>query len=597
MCGIAGSVAGQTSARERWVRQATETMTHRGPDAGGLARFDACTLGHRRLRILDLSEAADQPMANEDASVWVAFNGEIYNHAELREELRRSGHEFRTGTDTEVLVHLYEESGTRMVQRLRGMFGFAIWDERRRTLMLARDRLGIKPLYYRRDGQELKFASEARSLAGGAGLDLPAVAGYLRLGWVPGPGTIFEGVRELEPGHLLTWEAGETTVTRWWSPRPGPATSDLRGVLKDSFSRHLVSDVPVGLFLSAGVDSAALAHLAVQAQSDLKALTVCFDSGPDEAGEAAALAGRLGLSHTEVRIKGGDVLEDLERIVADMDQPTVDGVNNWVISRAARKSGLTVALSGLGGDELFGGYSTFGKVPMLAAAGRAAGMIPPSLRRRAAELAAGRATSHSVRRAAGAIAEGGWAEAYASMRGVTGADEHRRLVPWAGGGLGETWSQVKEDGLGAVTGLELHNYLPYQLLRDTDAMSMAHGLEVRVPLLDDEVVSCALGLQPGGPRGKRVLAEAVDPSLIPLTTLKKRTFTLPFDAWLHGPLQEPARAALDTLAGCGLGIEAREVDAIWSRYRSGRTHWRTVWSMVVLGLWIEGRRSAGGPPG
>lgn len=553
-----------------------------------------CSLGHRRLRIIDLSDAADQPISNEDSTVWVVFNGEIYNFVELRAELERAGHRFRSATDSEVLVHLYEQEGSRLVERLRGMFAFAVWDERQQTLLLARDRLGIKPLYYRQEGAELSFASEARSLSSASyGLNPEALAGYLRLGWVPGSQTIFNGVQELPPGHLLAWKDGKTTLSRWWTPHvPAEAGPPLKEVLRDAFARHLVADVPLGLFLSAGVDSAALAYLAAQTGSNVETLTVSFDTGPDEAAEAAALSKQLGLRHTDVHLKGTDVLENLSSIVAGMDQPTVDGVNSWVISRAARRSGLTVALSGLGGDELFGGYSTFRRVPVLAAAGRAAGIIPASLRRKGAEAVIRRSRSHPLRRAAGAVAEGGWAEAYASMRGVTGPDEFRRLVPWAkeNGLEGLSFSSA-EDGLEPVTELELSNYLPQQLLRDTDAMSMAHSLEVRVPLLDDEVVASALSLRAldRSSFGKRRLAEAVDPALVPLTALPKRTFTLPFEDWLRGPLKEPAREALDRLGNRGLGIDSTESEAIWARHTRGREHWRTVWAMVVLELWVDAR--------
>lgn len=594
MCGIAGQAGGDPRLRQLWVEKATASLVPRGPDAGGSRTFGSCTLGHRRLRIIDLSTAADQPMSNEEGTVWVCFNGEIYNFAELRHDLERSGHRFRSSSDTEVLVHLYEQEGANMATRLRGMFAFAVWDERTGRLLLVRDRLGIKPVYYRQDATRLGFASEARCLAGSrSDLDPAAVAGYLRLGWVPGDQTIFSGVRELPAGHLLEWENGRTTLRRWWQAGSGSSAPELREVVRSAFSRHLTADVPVGLFLSAGVDSTALAHLAAEAGADLQTLTVSFDSGTGEAEEAAATAQRLGLAHTEVRIAGAEVPDWMDSIVGAMDQPTVDGVNTWVISRAAREAGLTVALSGLGGDELFRGYSTFRRVPKLAAAARVAAIIPRPVRRRMARAAAAGPGGHALRRAAGAIAEGGWPEAYAAMRGVTGPGEFRRLLPGAASGGLDRLRPIEEGGPDEVTQLELTNYLPHQLLRDTDAMSMAHGLEIRVPLLDDEMVHWCLGrASAGAGPTKRHLAGAVDPALVALTQTRKRTFTLPFESWLHGPLQETARNSLDRLAGRGLGIDLTELAALWSGHNRGRVNWRTIWALVVLDRWMEQGESA-----
>lgn len=577
-------------------------LAHRGPDASGLRTFERCTLGHTRLRIIDVSVAGDQPMANEDGTIWVVFNGEIYNFPELRAALVAAGHRFRSGTDTEVLVHLYEEHGAALAERLRGMFAFAVWDEPRQRLVLCRDRLGIKPLYYRSEGAQLSFASEVQALAEPAEpLDTAALADYLRLGWIPGPATVRLDIRELPPGHSLTWEAGTFRLARYSPPLfSGPRTSApspaaLGEVLGDAVARHMVADVPVGVFLSSGVDSAVVARLASRCSPGVRAYTVGFDTGPDEVGEATLLAEQLGIDHTVVRITGRDVLSSLDCVIATMDQPTVDGVNSWIISRAVRQAGLVVALSGLGGDELFGGYSTFRHVPRLAAAARGARVLPARLRGLPEALAATASrTAHSRgRRALEAVAYGGWATAYGAVRGPYGRRELEAVWPRVrsaehtpptegvdGGQLGG-WARVGR--------LELANYLPFQLLRDTDCMSMAHALEVRVPLLDDEVVSLAVaGMRADGESWTKArLVSAVDPALHRLAQRPKQTFTLPFDHWMRGELQERVLASLVTLGEAGLGFDRRALTELWYGFGRRQVGWRTLWALAVLGMWLD----------
>ena len=593
MCGIVGTVTAAPAAGGRWVASSLPALAHRGPDASGTRSFAAgCELGHTRLRILDLSPAGDQPMSNEDGTVWTVFNGELYNHRELRADLVRRGHVFRSSTDTEVLVHLYEEEGPRLATALNGMFAFAIWDTRTEELLLCRDRLGIKPLYTRMAGGDLRFASEASVLADGGAVDAGSVSAYLRLGWVPGPRTIFAGVEELPPGHVLRWRHGRVTYERYWSarsPAPSPADdAELRSVLADAVRRQLVADVPVGIFLSAGVDSAVLARLAGATGEPVAGYTVAFDVAEDESAEAAALAARVGIGHTVVPVRSTEVPRSLERIVAAMDQPTVDGVNSWVISRAVRDAGLTVALSGLGGDELFRGYSTFRHVPRLAAAGRVGSRTPAPLRRAALRaLAAGRIRHSRGRRALEAVLQGGAAAAYGSVRGLFAPGELTAL--WPGAPPPRALVHAGEgaaDPVATVGQLELANYLPYQLLRDTDAASMAHSLEVRVPLLDDEVVGLVLR-SPG--LTKADLVRAVDPSLAWLAERRKRTFTLPFDVWMRDTLRDQVHDAVGTLGDGPLGFDRAALVALLGAFEAGRAGWRPVWALAVLGLWMEHR--------
>ena len=541
-------------------------------------------------------------MSNEDGAVWTVFNGEIYNFRELRTELQAKGHRFRSGTDSEVLVHLYEEHGTGLAERLRGMFAFAIWDERAQRLVLCRDRLGIKPLYYRVEGRRLSFASEVQALAEpGEALDIAAIEGFLRLGWIPGPGTVRVGVRELPPSHSLVWETGVVRLARY-SPAPfdgpavpAPSAAGLGEALADAVARHLVADVPTGVFLSSGVDSVVVAGLAARCAPGIRGYTVGFDTGPDEAPEAAALARRLGIDHSVVRIAGADVLGSLDRTIADMDQPSVDGVNSWVISRAVREAGLVVALSGLGGDELFGGYSTFRHVPRLEAAGRKARRVPGAVRGLPDTVAAmaPRLAHSRARRATEAVISGGWEPAYAAVRGLYGERELHALWPEAGGACPAPLVTGGTDELrgpqATVGRLEMCNYLPFQLLRDTDCMSMAHALEVRVPLLDDEVVRLAVaGMRAGGATWTKAgLVNAADPTLDFLAQRPKQTFTLPFDRWMRGPLKERVLDGLMTLGESGLGFDRRALTELWYGYQMDRVGWRPLWAMAVLGMWIQ----------
>lgn len=610
MCGIAGLVSNEPAARQ--VESAVGYLRHRGPDARGVRQWTGCVLGHTRLRILDLSPDADQPMSNEDETVSVVFNGEIYNYVELRRELQALGHRFRTRTDTEVLVHLYEEHGERLVEHLRGMFAFAIWNHRDQRLILARDRLGIKPLYYRTDEGNLAFASEVRALVRPCdSVDPTSVCAFLRLGWVPGPRTVISGVSELPAGHLLVWQDGQRRIARHWSPElrptgPPPALGELTESLISAAHRHLVADVPVGLFLSSGVDSVAVGRLVGQAEPDLRAFTVSFTGENDEAAAAAELSHRLGLRHTVVPVDGPDVLTSLPQFVSDMDQPTVDGLNSWVVSRAVRAEGIVVGLSGLGGDEIFGGYSTFRRVPRLQRGAQALAWIPERLRF-LADAGVGRvdALAHSrARRALEALADGGPGTSYAAVRGLFGANELTALWPPAAsvpdmalvhGGAGRIAPAQN------VTQLELTNYLPFQLLRDTDCMSMAHALEVRVPLLDDAVVDVVLRRQASDAPSwtKSDLLTAIDPVFAEVASRPKQTFTLPIDQWLRGPLRQTAFSALISLGEASLGFDRRQLTSLWSAFDSGRAGWRPVWSLVILSLWLHhniGNGLAGHPP-
>lgn len=594
MCGLIGSI-GRPEPTDEQLREALQRLQHRGPDAASGRTFllgdVPCYLGHTRLRIIDLSDKADQPVPNEDGRVWVVYNGEVYNHPELRRRLEMKGHRFRSSADTEVLVHLYEEVGgdvPDMLRQLRGMFAFALLDLDKHRLIMARDRLGIKPLYWTRRSDGLAFSSEIRALVASGlssgSLNEAAVAEYLTWGVVPGPSTIVQGVAELPPGSYLDYERADLRLVRWWSgyddARDERFEADsLTEALRHSVDTQLVSDRPVGIFLSSGIDSSAVAKTAA-AIAPVKTLTVAYGE-TDEAAAAGAFASEHGTEHETVHVTGSDVAARIPNIIASMDQPTVDGVNSWIVSRAAHESGLVVALSGLGGDEIFGGYPSFSVVPRLARLQRAIRVVPPALRDRAVRSLSLRSPGGRATRALSG--SGSFSGAYRSFRGLFAPQELPFTRP-ASSDAAKDEDLIDVEPAHAVMLLESDHYLRNQLLRDTDQMSMAHSLEVRVPLLDECLIQSALALPPAELRapGKRALASAagIDPAA------EKRGFTLPFDEWIRGPLRQFTRDSLltDDLPFGNLldgGFRRR----LWSAFENGRVHWSRPWAVVVLRHW------------
>ena len=602
MCGIFASVGERLEASDAVLR----ALHHRGPDASGEEHAWPGTLLHTRLRIIDLSPAADQPLRNEDGSVRALFNGEIYNWRELRERMVARGHRMRSDSDGEVLVHLYEEEGEDMVLSLRGMFAFVVCDEGSGIVLAARDRLGIKPLYYAKGSRSLTLASELRALrAAGtvsSRVDPGAMASYLIMGSVFPPGTIYEGASELPPGHVLRWKDGETDVRQYWSPpdrRDGVdiagAAEELRAALEDSVQRHLVADRPVGVFLSGGVDSAAVASLARRSNERVSAFTLTFREDRHEGDEAASAALHLGMEHLQVQVEGSSLAADLPSVIGAMDQPTSDGVNTWLVCRAAREAGLVVALSGLGGDEMFHGYPSFRLGPRLA----------PWLRRTPQALASwprgvgrwtGRTTTRLSRIADGAFEATPIEGAYRAIRSLMPIAFLRRL---AGGDLLEAAEAFRlpagpldeADPGRSIALLEARHYMRCQLLRDTDQMGMAHSMEVRVPLIDDRVTELALGLPTAVVEAdgqKSLLTRALGDILPPGTAGRpKRGFTLPFEAWLRGPLSPFLTEALASEELPLARTFRRPVRLqLLEAFRAGRVHWSGPWAVAVLRAWM-----------
>lgn len=614
MCGLNGIFAyGQTAAavnRDELIR-VRDSMAARGPDGSGCWISDDGRLGlaHRRLAIIDLTEAGAQPMHAVDGAQVITFNGEIYNHLILREELEREGVLFRSHSDTEVLLHLYRKHGPSMVGRLRGMFAFALWDARERQLLLARDPHGIKPLYYANDGNTIRFASQVSSLIAGEGVDTRAdpagAVGFLLWGSVPEPFTLYKGASLLPAGSTLvvSQSRGLGQPVRYWKisdalrlslhtasaiPK-GQERAYLREQLLDSVRAHLLADVPVGAFLSAGLDSSTLVGLAREVSTTrLQTLTLSFDdlqgTQHDECPAATEIARHLDVDHECIVLSAGAQEDELERFFAAMDQPTIDGINTWFVSRAARQAGLKVALSGVGGDELLGGYATFEHVPRIRAqASTSPWRHAPSLYRHVHDLLG--ASLNWPANNAGIPGYGSTASgAYHLSKGVFMPWELRHVL--SAETLREGLNTLMEhdaahadsfddlNDFAQVACLESIRYMRNQLLRDTDWVSMAHSLEIRTPLVDHRLTESILGLAASGRlgSGKQMLPQTL-PNSLPGSVLDrpKSGFVVPTWRWLRHHAGLEAWKSVPLLKQTRLSDSRRWAYTLLSRHPAGRT--------------------------
>ncbi len=614
MCGINGIYAWDDRAPPADREEVLRTRDHmraRGPDGCGLwlSPDRRVALAHRRLAIIDLSEAGAQPMASEDGRYTVSFNGEIYNYPQLRSQLEAEGVRFRSHSDTEVLLHLYRRDGEAMLGHLRGMFAFAIWDAATRRLFLARDPYGIKPLYYADAGGSFRFASQVKALrAGGAidaELDPAGTAGFLMWGSVPEPYTLYRAVRMLPAGSAMSVDAGGASEPRpYWdlaevilraraaaaSIAPGTEREVLREALLDSLRAHLIADVPVGAFLSAGLDSSTVVGLATEVSGgtvETITLTCAEFKGKltDELPMARQIAAHFGARHTGVSVETEDMEADLPNFLDAMDQPTIDGVNTWFVSKAAAEAGLKVILSGVGGDELLGGYATFSELPQRMSASapwlRVPGLAP--LHHAACRMLAPLLPAITPKTAGFLICGGSYEGAYRLQRGL--------FMPWeldsvldadfarAGAQILAADEAARRDKAGRLEGfarlveLESCRYMRNQLLRDTDWAGMGHSLEIRTPLVDSVLTERVVGLSVSGRLGgnKAMLPQAL-PTALPQAVLDrpKTGFTVPIWKWLR---------------------HSQAVDA-WKRIaplRATRVHDYNRWAFSILAHFPEAR--------
>ncbi len=631
MCGICGAITTNGGRiDEAILRRMTDVMTHRGPDESGVylrqATGPSVGLGHRRLSIIDLSEAGRQPLSNEDGTVWLVFNGEIYNYPELRKELEGKGHRFRSNTDSEVIVHLYEEEGETCARRLAGMFAFAVWDERTETLVLSRDRIGIKPLVYRHDGGAFLFASEIKSILQHPGvekrIDWQALGLYLTFNYIPAPWSIFQGIRKLLPGQTLCFRGGALSVTEYWNiDRKGDSARGEAGLeeqkallfetLDAAVQGHMVADVPVGAFLSGGIDSSIVVGLmARHSPRPVQTYTIGFADMPlfDERAYAREVARFHGTEHREFALTARDVLEAVPAVLESFDEPFADSsaLPTYIVSRETARS-VKVALSGDGGDELFAGYRMYtgerwASLYTLIPGALRRGLIEPL----AAALPDSRETllTDYARRAKKFIRGAGqpferrflaWNEIFDRAA----REELLRERPEVYAGLGEEILRERlrerdDDAVNRMLYADVKESLPGDMLKKVDHMSMLNSLEVRVPFLDHRVCELAFSISGGrklrNGRGKFILVETFKDLLPPmLHNRPKWGFEMPISAWLRNELGGLIDETLEAGRLSRQGIfDAQAVARLVEDFRERRRDpsWQ-LWNLMAFQVWHE----------
>jgi asparagine synthase (glutamine-hydrolysing) len=621
MCGICGVAGGDSPAGRDLVQRMCSAMVHRGPDDEGIVQLDGVTLGMRRLAIIDL-ENGNQPMHNEDSTVWVVQNGEIYNHLELRRELIAAGHLFRTHADTEVLVHGYEEWGDEMVERLNGMFAFAILDRRKDLVFLARDRVGIKPLHYAAGGGRLVFASELKALLCDPALhgevDPVALDAYLAYEFVPSPLSIVRGISKLEPGHTLSWSAGDHSLRRYWAPQLNidGATSDrsldaeceeLRSVLRESVRKELISDVPLGVFLSGGIDSSAVAAMMKQLGGEVKSFSVGFaDRSFDESAYARLVADDLGTDHHELTVEPSMLLDLIPKLPALLDEPLGDAsiMPTYLLSAFTRRH-VKVALGGDGGDELFAGYPTlqahrlagyYMRTPRLVRHG----IVEPIVRR----LPVSRSNLSFDFRAKRFVGGASYplAERHQRWMGSFSAEERASVLSrdvrsrlGSDGAVPAAKTESAGDPLNQVLLLDMRLYLENDILVKLDRASMMASLEGRVPLLNNDFVEYAsrlpLNMKLRGLSSKFLFKRALR-GVLPdrILNRSKKGFGIPIARWFRGPLKEQMLSVLapDRLAREGFFDPVAVRKLIDEHLAGRRDHRKQLWTLFAFQLWHEG---------
>jgi asparagine synthase (glutamine-hydrolysing) len=613
MCGIAGILQFNGTVPAGAIRLMTEAMAHRGPDAMNFFEEDRLALGHRRLSIIDLSTAADQPFTDPSGRYVMVFNGEIYNYREVK--LLLPDHPFHTTSDTEVLLAAYLTWGADFLEHMRGMFALAIWDRQEKTLFLARDRMGVKPLYYYNDGNCLVFASEIRAiLASGLvakRLNQAALLEYFSFQSVTGPDSLIEGIRELEAGSWRKLSGNKTAAKRYWdvtrtsvdfdfADKTGVKTR-VNELMLQSVKRRLVSDVPVGAFLSGGIDSSAIVGLMAQAGPDRpNTFNIAFNEAEfDESHYAELIAKKFNTNHTRLLLKPTDFLTELQNALDAMDTPSGDGINTYVVSKAIRKNGMTVALSGVGGDELFAGYPIFKQYSTLRQLGFlwklpqglrnvAAGFLPGSLHGRSGRI------KQLLRSPSCSI------EAfYPVFRQILSPELIGELTSLSYDGSAVDKELTKRCGnidrlpqLSQVSVAEYLGYTQHTLLKDTDQMSMAVSLEVREPFFDQDLVEFVLAVPDGLKEPtypKSLLVESLAP-LLPgeIVHRKKQGFLFPWSFWLKNELRGFCEEKINNMAGRPF-INGPRLISYWQNFLAGDrdTRWAEIWLFVVLEYWLE----------
>ena len=628
MCGIAGILDNNSKiSPERLAngfQMLLDALEHRGPDDRGEVKIKGknglnLNLGHQRLSIIDPSQGGHQPMSNNDSTLWISTNSEIYNYRELRDDLEHE-YNFRSKSDTEVLLRSYEVWGLDCLKKIRGMFAFAIWDDTNNKLILARDRIGIKPLYYFSKNNIFVFSSELRSILASKidkpGINPTGIFQYLSYGRMGSIDSILDSIMELPPGHFLVADKHGIKVQKYWDPfnenklkqSPTKIVQRIGSCLDEVARQHLVSDVPIGAFLSGGIDSSAVVSmLTANTSAPIRTISVTFqDKDYDESKYSSLFANRLGTNHHELLLSERDLIKNLSPALASMDQPTVDGINTYMISQAAKNMGLKVALSGLGGDELFAGYNSFSLVPRLNKIKKILNSLPTGLRKQLSNLASRLMPPSDKSAKLNHLIKGQYngAHVYFLFRSLFCEQEPGSLFSdplilkkEITNNLNRTQELIdSHSGLSPVdlvSYLEMTHYMSTTLLRDTDMMSIAHGLESRVPLLDHKLVELMFSI----PSNMKIKQGIPKPLLVNSLTRKlpefivrrkKMGFTLPFEVWMRGEMRREIESVLLSRSEKLPDFISQDgVEKIWSNFLDKRCSWSRPWSLYVLKKWID----------
>ncbi len=637
MCGIFGIIGRNARVPADVLERATQSLAHRGPDDSGteILRDSAresveIGLGNRRLAILDLSAHGHQPMNDPATGNWIVYNGEVYNFREVRTKLEQAGLTFRSNSDTEVILKAYGHWGEKCLHEFRGMFAFAIWDAHRQRMFVARDPMGIKPLYLYRSDRYFIFSSEVRALLGTnlmpRVIDCAGLVNYLTFGSLYDPNTLVDGVEALPPGCYLTWEEGRVKQEQYWDlvgPNPGAGCdhsadagpekrseleSQIAEMLDESVRIQLVSDVPVGVFLSGGIDSSSLVGILSRNGVRPSTFSIVFsEEDYSEAEYSRAVAQHFNTDHHEITVTQSDFFAAIDPAIRAMDLPTIDGINTYFVSEQTRAAGVKVVLSGLGGDEMFAGYSSFRTVPRMERFSTTWNHMPGAVRSPLVNTFAALAPSSDQNRKLTALGRngGGVAHPYFLSRMVFTPEQQNALLSGmktnsaalvrAQKPLTESLGRAQSlDPVNRVSYLEARCYMLNTLLRDSDFMSMAHGLEVRVPLIDHRLARQILAL-PGSWKldsgtPKPLLVRALNGQLPEkIVRRHKRGFTLPFEHWLRDALRPVVEKSLGNIGEGVLGTLINECAAhgVWEDFIEGRTSWSRPWSLYVLQRWCQ----------
>src|SRR5271169_4891346 len=643
MCGIFGIIGLNTRVPSDVLERATRSLAHRGPDdsgtiilRGSARRQDVeIGLGNRRLAILDLSTLGHQPMNDPATGNWIVYNGEVYNFREVRAKLERLGVYFGSHSDTEVILKAYARWGEKCLDEFRGMFAFAIWDAQQHRLFAARDPMGIKPLYFYRSGQYFIFSSEVRTLLGTGlvpgSIDPAGLTSYLTFGSLYDPNTLVEGLSSLPPGCYLTWNDGQVKQVQYWdlvdpelvessehardagAVRRSELETQVTEILDESVRMQLVSDVPVGVFLSGGIDSSSLVGILSRNGVRPSTFSIVFrEADYSEAEYSRAVAQHFHTDHHEITVDQSDFFAAIDPAIHAMDLPTVDGINTYFVSERTRAAGLKVVLSGLGGDEVFAGYASFRRVPRMERFATAWDRIPGAIRNPLANIFAALAPSTDQNRKLTTLARngGGIVHPYFLSRMLFTPEQQNELLSdmksnseafrYSEKPLIGNLSRARSlDPVNRVSYLEARCYMLNTLLRDSDFMSMAHGLEVRVPLIDHHLARRILAL----PGSWKLDAEVPKPLLVralagqlpeKIVHRAKRGFTLPFEHWLRDALRPVVEEVLSKIGDGALGgvISKSAALGIWKDFLEGRTSWSRPWSLYVLQSWCQAHLSS-----